>query len=138
MSFWSPGMKLEYLEKMAIEEALKFYRGNKTQTAAALGIAIRTLDAKLEIYENERIENERRQEQFRKEREAFIARSKGNAPAIEFVHSPNQGPAQRFHVEPTAQISTEQTLPMQERQEVQKVLPSTTPGHRQRRSREAV
>lgn len=48
---WSPGMTLEDVEKEAILAAFKFFRGNKTQTAASLGIAIRTLDYKIAKYQ---------------------------------------------------------------------------------------
>ena len=47
---WQPGMSLEDIEKIAILKAFDFFRGNKTQTANSLGIAIRTLDSKLEKY----------------------------------------------------------------------------------------
>lgn len=49
--YWQPGMKLEDLEREAILAAMGFYHQNKTQTAQALGISIRTLDAKLAKYE---------------------------------------------------------------------------------------
>lgn len=48
---WQPGMTLAQLEKEAIYEALKFFNGNKVQTASALGIAHRTLYNKLDVYE---------------------------------------------------------------------------------------
>lgn len=47
---WSPGVTLESLEKEAIQDAFRFYQGNKTVTAQVLGIAVRTLDAKLAKY----------------------------------------------------------------------------------------
>jgi len=47
---WQPGRTLEEVERETIERAFRFYQGNKTQTAASLGIAIRTLDAKLDKY----------------------------------------------------------------------------------------
>lgn len=50
---WCPGMKLEDVEKETILAAFQFYHQNKTQTAAALGIAIRTLDYKLAKYKGE-------------------------------------------------------------------------------------
>jgi DNA-binding NtrC family response regulator len=50
MITWQPGVTLEEVEKQAILLALKFYQNNKTQTARSLGIAIRTLDAKLDKY----------------------------------------------------------------------------------------
>lgn len=53
---WSPGLTLEHMEKMTILAALSFYHGNKTQTALALGIALRTLDYKLAKYRGETVE----------------------------------------------------------------------------------
>jgi hypothetical protein len=47
---WQPGVTLEDIERETIKQALAFYRGNKTKTAASLDIAIRTLDYKLEKY----------------------------------------------------------------------------------------
>ncbi len=47
---WTPGLTLADVEKIVILKAFKFFQGNKTRTAGALDIAIRTLDAKLEQY----------------------------------------------------------------------------------------
>lgn len=47
---WSPGVTLEQIEKQVILKAFSFFDCNKTRTADALGIAVRTLDAKLEKY----------------------------------------------------------------------------------------
>ncbi len=49
-NMWQLGMTLEDLEREAILKAYSFYGKNKTHTAAALGIAIRTLDSKLSKY----------------------------------------------------------------------------------------
>lgn len=46
-------MKLEDVEKEAILTAYRFYKENKTQTAASLGIAVRTLDYKIAKYRGE-------------------------------------------------------------------------------------
>ena len=47
---WQPGWTIDMIERMVIEKALRFYDGNKTKTAQALDIAIRTLDNKLAKY----------------------------------------------------------------------------------------
>lgn len=47
---WSPGQTLEQIEKQVILQAYRFYEQNKTHTAAALGISIRTLDGRLADY----------------------------------------------------------------------------------------
>jgi hypothetical protein len=52
MIMWSPGMTLEQIEKKIILRALEFYK-KKTVTAEALGIAVRTLEYKLEKYEKD-------------------------------------------------------------------------------------
>lgn len=50
-SNWQVGETLSSREKADILKALRFFDGNKTKTAQALGIAIRTLDHRLEEYE---------------------------------------------------------------------------------------
>ena len=78
---WSPGVTLDNVEKQVIEKAYAHYRGNKTVTAASLGIAIRTLDNKLERYvEEAKIEKELL-EQDRKDREAQLIRARGFVPS---------------------------------------------------------
>ncbi len=47
---WSPGQTLDQIEKNVILEALKYHKGNRTHTAKALGISIRTLRNKLADY----------------------------------------------------------------------------------------
>lgn len=56
---WQPGQTLDDVEKEVILKAFSFYQGNKTQTAKSLGIAIRTLDNKLERYNGLLFANER-------------------------------------------------------------------------------
>lgn len=77
---WSPGQTLEAVEKAVIEEAFRFYKGNKTQTALSLGIAIRTLDAKLEKYESDSRQHKLREERAKAERDDFLRRQRGQAP----------------------------------------------------------
>jgi hypothetical protein len=50
MEFWRLGMTLQDVEKKVILEAFHYFQNNKTRTAKALDIAIRTLDSKLEQY----------------------------------------------------------------------------------------
>lgn len=47
---WMPGKTLELIERNVILEALKYHSGNRTHTARALGISIRTLRNKLADY----------------------------------------------------------------------------------------
>jgi two-component system response regulator FlrC len=47
---WVPGRTLDDIEKNVILEALQYHRGNRTHTARALGISIRTLRNKLSDY----------------------------------------------------------------------------------------
>lgn len=47
---WQPGMTLEMIERLVILKALKFFRGNKSQTAQGLGITVKTLGSKLDQY----------------------------------------------------------------------------------------
>lgn len=50
---WTPGQTLEAIEREVILKAYRFYQQNKTHTATALGISIRTLDAKLAKFAKE-------------------------------------------------------------------------------------
>ena len=47
---WKPGTTLDDIEKCVIIEALQYHQGNRTHTARALGISIRTLRNKLADY----------------------------------------------------------------------------------------
>lgn len=47
---WKPGRTLDDIERNVILEALKYHQGNRTHTARALGISIRTLRNKLADY----------------------------------------------------------------------------------------
>ncbi|MEK6579985.1 MAG: sigma-54 dependent transcriptional regulator [Bdellovibrionota bacterium] len=47
---WMPGRTLDDIERSVILEALKYHHGNRTHTARALGISIRTLRNKLADY----------------------------------------------------------------------------------------
>jgi hypothetical protein len=96
---WQPGVTLEQVEKDVILHALRFYDGNKTRTAAALGIAIRTLDARLEVYGLAKKENGKSLEQ--KSETLQIARAS--------------------NLESNESDSEEPTLPMREPSEVQKL-----------------
>lgn len=77
---WSPGVKLEDIEKMVILKAFAFYRNHKAATANALGIAIRTLDNKLARYEQEAQQFEDQQAAQAQTRLDFLARARGNPP----------------------------------------------------------
>ena len=54
--FWSPGMTLKDIEEQVIEAALSYFHNNKTVTAEALGISLRTLHNKLGTYAEEVVE----------------------------------------------------------------------------------
>lgn len=120
---WVPGETLELVEQMTIEQALNFYRGNKTQTAASLGIAIRTLDNKLNIYMENRKSLERTYERQQKDREFQLARAKGQAPANSLSSAEPW-----MRMEPDAEVGAESKMSMSERAEVQEVLPRQAPA----------
>lgn len=77
---WHPGVSLASLEKQAILEAFRFYRGNKTMTSQSLGISIRTLDSKLEQYKEDGKSYEERNSERAKQRQEFLAKCRGPAP----------------------------------------------------------
>lgn len=134
---YSIGMTLEQLEKQAIQLAFRFFGGNKTRTAHSLGIAIRTLETKLEKIQNddkltiERITADRQDQEAKrlKEREILrncqgtndlgreIQKAKEIQNSIYNAH-PGNG------VEPVKDATAQHAVPVSEREEIQTVLPS--------------
>lgn len=74
---WSPGVTLAEMEKQVIEKAFSHFKGNKTHTASALGIAIRTLDAKLLSYVGEKQAGHDREEYLRQRELDHLSRARG-------------------------------------------------------------
>lgn len=131
---WSPGVTLDEIEKMVILKALSFYRNHKAMTASALGIAIRTLDNKLDKYEFEDEKQRKKLEDERKQKSEFAIRQRGNPPNnIGATFDPLQsqayfqGAPSRSNVESPVKNPTQSEMPLPKRQEVQKLLPSDSP-----------
>lgn len=91
---WSPGVSLENIEKQVILAAYRHYRGNKTMTANALGIAIRTLDNKLEKYEADDKTVMEKENARKLERQEQLKRHRGNVPTNDFFAYPKDVAAQ--------------------------------------------
>lgn len=78
---WSPGMTLKDVERDTIKAAHKYFGGNNTATAAALGIGARTLYDKLKDYESEEIQELDRAYDLRRSEDEFLQRQRyGNNP----------------------------------------------------------
>ena len=144
---WQPGMTLEAIEKEAILQAIRFYRGNKTATANALGFAIRTLDAKLEKYKQDDDARKQAQDERLKREQDFVNRSRfGNDGK---GGNPIRNPAQRRNseenvddgtkasselgMESSSEVPSQQRVPLSERQKVQGVSSSNAPARGQAR-----
>ncbi len=56
MEVWSPGLTLADVERESILGALRFFRWNKTRTAQALEISVRTIDNKIAKYRKDGVE----------------------------------------------------------------------------------
>lgn len=74
---WHPGVSLANLEKQAILITFRFFKGNKTQTARALDIAVRTLDAKLEQYQVQHVDEEAAKNERKRKGDEFLRRQRG-------------------------------------------------------------
>lgn len=144
---WVPGITLEEMEKQCILAAFRFYRGNKTQTAGVLGIAIRTLENKLEKYE---ADNKRADDQFdadRLTRDAILAKHRGLTitqqngigSSHQLAQVENKGDVHETHPgvyeQPIANTSPKHAVPLPERKEVQSVLPKQSAPIHSRRGR---
>lgn len=116
---WTPGLTLDEVEKITIRQAYKFYRDNKTTTASALGIAIKTLASKLEKYESDDANQRRIIEGQRENNRNELARARGTQNQIQ---ASIPGPSTGASVESTSKDTAESKLPLSERKEVQEVL----------------
>lgn len=144
---WVPGITLEEMEKQCILAAFRFYRGNKTTTAQVLGIAIRTLDNKLEKYDGDARREQDRYDADKRERETSLAKQRGilttqynglgSSNQIPVEQSAPNGPEAdtRVHVQPPVDLTKEPVVSMSERQKVQGVLPKQASRDSQRRGR---
>lgn len=148
---WSPGMSLDALEKMVIIKAFNFYKKNKTATANSLGIAIRTLESKIERYDMEAAVEKERQLDAESRRKEQLIRARGNPPNnVGVIYSPSDNlyksskDAASFalsrtttgsRMESITNSSSEQEMSMPQREEIQTVLPkqSSQGGKNQRR-----
>lgn len=111
MVVWQMGMTLEDTEKLIVLQAYRLFENNKTRTANALGICIRTLDARLEKYDKDN--NER------------AAASPGTGER-QFTEVPKPAESKtdglfhsgRIHEKPVAESATEQSMSVRKRQKV--------------------
>lgn len=136
---WVPGITLEEMEKQCILSAFRFYRGNKTQTATALGISPRSLYDKLEKYDADQIEFDRRMQEETTQRVATLARMRGIVPAQKFEEPKAQSAAPStlsgLHVEPLIGTEPQSVMPLLESKKVQEVLSGkASQGSKHRRS----
>lgn len=129
---WVPGITIEQAEKECILQAFRFYRGNKTQTAQALRISIRTLEHKLEKYQSDEQDEQKKRDEQQIERDIISARMRGvpYTPATD-IGPKNNGDSSEgrqatdgLHVQPPSQVKSELEMPLPKRGEIQKVLPS--------------
>ena len=123
-------MSLDEMEKLVIIKAYRFYRGNKTVTSNALGIAIRTLDNKLERYEADANKLREKQALEREAELRSLDRLRGIIPGSEGSYDANKARAELLNgtppgvqLESSTSVSKEQSVSVQERKKVQKVLP---------------
>ncbi len=143
---WSPGVTLDNIERQVIFKAFSFFGKNKTQTAQALGISIRTLDNKFERYAKEDEGEREWHEKRKREQSNFLARARGIHPAQYDIANgqtssypqsvQNSGAANEgLRVEPAAEPAAQLEMPVPKRQEVQSVLPkhATAGGSRKNR-----
>lgn len=132
---WSPGVSLDGIEKQVILKAFEHYRKNKTATAGALGISIRTLDTKLDRYASEADAEKVRLEDSRAKREQQLAKHRGEV-GNDFYAVPESNRGSTASRQVTAGVRmespknapTKQAVPVPERGEVQEVLPKHASG----------
>ena len=125
---WSEGMSLETLERMVILKAFKIYRENKTVTARALGIAIRTLENKLERYEaegksgREKVDYDEQSRQEMLERHRRGRLSQNGQEAFQASANARQN-ASSGSIKSAAKAPEKPSVSMSKRVKIQEVLP---------------
>lgn len=126
---WSPGVTLEQIEKEVILKAFRFYRGNKTTTSIALGIAVRTLDNKLAQYGEDTQTQEKRKKDNAAKGTEFLERQRNGHQYVEKrAEGATAYDSSRFlPTKPSPKISKEPSMSLQERQEIQNVLHENAP-----------
>lgn len=121
---WTPGVTLDDIELMVVERAYKHYQYNKVQTAKALGIVPKTLDTKLEaIRVREQKEADGVAQRAAKHAE-FLMRQRGQVESKPIPGEQNVSNAEAWvRTQPALDTPAQQSMPMQQRPEIQKVLP---------------
>jgi DNA-binding protein Fis len=122
---WTPGMSLSHIEKMVILKAFRHYRGNKSATATALGISVRTLDTRLEEYQTEKAKQQEASDEYRRKQQEFLDRQRNGTLAGK-DREEGAASCDEARAESLAQISQKLKMSVSERKEVQAVLPSET------------
>jgi radical SAM superfamily enzyme len=79
---WAPGVTLDEIEEEVIKRAFRHFQKNKTATAEALGISIRTLDNKLLKYDEDQKKRDQFSEHDEEKRRAELARCRGVLPTV--------------------------------------------------------
>lgn len=122
---WSPGMTLESVERQAILAAYAFHKNNKTITSNALGISIRTLDAKLEKYSLDDKKFEEAEHGRKRDQQEWLLRSRGQHPDQIEQSKAKAGlsPKAGNGMESGKVVPAKQDLPLPERKEVQALSP---------------
>ncbi len=148
---WSPGVTLEQMERQVIETAYRFYKNNKSQTARALDIAIRTLETKLEKYAGDDRSSNANLDGVRQRREEFLKRERGLPAGVESVNGidignarfdrPPEGeafgdrPNQGVRMESAAHSAKEHEMPVSVGKKVQSMPSAHAAADRPRKSR---
>ncbi len=130
---WTPGQTLEDVEEIVIKKAFIHFNKNKTATARALAISLRTLDNKFEKYAEDDRKRREEDERRAKERREWNDRARGITPC-DGPEEEKSGSDARDGMESPSKPSTQSTVPVQKPEEVQAVLPSQTTDLRPKRS----
>lgn len=138
--FWTPGVTLAAIEKQVIYKAYQFYRQNKTATATALGISIKTLDNKFDRYEQEdkAAEDARKHDELTRQQQLHRARfgtASGGDPIAGTFEVPSMPQADQGNgAQPPLEASEESAVSMPVGKKVQEMLPESAPPRRKRRA----
>ena len=129
---WTPGISLEDVEKQVILKAYRHFQSNKTATSIALGISIRTLDARLAKFDEDTKAATEAEYDARQRRQEQLNRARGivtkQSPAVQAPIANNDGKEASAQApdgirgQPVAEAAPQQQVPVPQREEVQSLL----------------
>ncbi len=124
---WAPGMTLSEMERQVVKSAYAYFDEDKTRTANALGISVKTVYSYLERYAEEDLVTEQRKEDEKRDKQNWLERSRRGHAAVDGNDSFS---SQGHDLQSSTNTAQKRQVSVSERSKVQDVLPTKDSTHR--------